>query len=99
MSEGFNIEVAQALSEEKEEEPRDQEARRLEFTEIIEAVLLAAVAIMTAWSGYQAAQWDGKNALYYTTSTREHMLATRQTALSGQQLLYNTTTFNRWDAA
>jgi hypothetical protein len=30
---------------------------RFEMIEILEAVILALVAVATAWSGYQAAQW------------------------------------------
>jgi hypothetical protein len=33
---------------------------RFEAIEIIEAVILALVAVATAWSGYQAARWAGK---------------------------------------
>ena len=33
-----------------------------EWLEILEAVVLAAVAVLTAWSGYQAAKWDAQSA-------------------------------------
>lgn len=36
-----------------------------EAMEIIEALILALVAVATAWSGYQAAQWAGKRAEQY----------------------------------
>ena len=36
--------------------------RRFEAIEIIEALILALVAVATAWSGYQAASWAGKRA-------------------------------------
>jgi len=38
---------------------------RFQAIEIIEAVILALVAVATAWSGYQAAQWAGKRAEQY----------------------------------
>lgn len=38
---------------------------REEWLEIIEAVVLAAVAVLTAWSGYQAARWDAKSSESY----------------------------------
>ena len=38
---------------------------RAEWLEVIEAVVLAAVAVLTAWSGYQAAQWDARSAASY----------------------------------
>jgi hypothetical protein len=98
MPDDLNIEAAQVLSE-PEDDKESEEERRLELWEVFEAILLAVVTIVTAWSGYQAAQWDGKNALYYEQSSREHTLATRQTTLAGQQLIYDTTTLNSWDTA
>jgi hypothetical protein len=38
----------------------DKSQARLEVIEIIEALILALVAVATAWSGYQAAAWAGK---------------------------------------
>ena len=38
---------------------------RFEVIEIIEALILALVAVATAWSGYQAAEWAGKRAEDY----------------------------------
>ncbi len=38
---------------------------RFEAIEIIEALILALVAVATAWSGYQAAQWAGQRAEEY----------------------------------
>jgi hypothetical protein len=36
--------------------------------EIIEAVVLALVAVATAWSGYQAPRWNGHRAQLYAES-------------------------------
>jgi hypothetical protein len=99
MPEGLNAEVAHHLTEKGGEASEAEESRSLEIHEIVEAVLLALVAIATAWSGYQAAQWDSKTALYYGQSSKDRLLATRQTNLSGQYLLYNATTFNAWGAS
>src|SRR5437660_12468173 len=44
--------------------------RRFEAIEILEALILALVAVATAWSGYQAAQWAGKRAEQYAEATR-----------------------------
>jgi hypothetical protein len=69
---------------------------RHELLEIIEAVLLAAVAIATAWSGYQAARWDGRQAHSYGLSSKYRLMATQASTRSGQQLIYDTTTFDFW---
>jgi hypothetical protein len=41
-----------------------------ELIEIAEVVVLAIVAVATAWSGYQAAKWDGRQSAQYATVNR-----------------------------
>src|SRR4051812_33752279 len=64
--------------------------------EVIEALLLAIVAVSTAWSGYQAARWDGKQAELYGVSSREHALETQASTRNGQERLYDATNFSFW---
>ena len=64
--------------------------------EIVEAVVLALVAIATAWSGYQAARWDDNRAELYGESTRLRVTGEGLATLAGQERLYDTTTFNSW---
>jgi|SRR5947209_8589843 len=99
MPEGLNAEIAHHLNEQGAETEAGEAHRSLEIHEIIEAILLALVAIVTAWSGFQAAQWDGDNALHYGQASKLRLLATRQSTTSGQSLLYNANTFNAWGAA
>ena len=70
--------------------------RRHEALEILEAVLLALVAVLTAWSGYQAAKWDGDSAREYATASRLRVEADQYFGRSGQTLDYNAATFNTW---
>ena len=68
MPEDLNIEVARSIHERAKEEAEQEERsehRHERALEIVEAVLLATIAIATAWSGYQAARWDGVNARDY----------------------------------
>jgi hypothetical protein len=60
----INIELAHKLTErDRKKAPRSS---RSEFRiEILEAIILALVAVSTAYSGYQAAQWDGHQAELY----------------------------------
>ena len=55
-------------------ESGDTSQSRLEVLEIIEALILALVAVATAWSGYQAAQWAGKRAQEYAKANRLRVL-------------------------
>ena len=72
---------------------------RFEAIEIIEAVILALVAVATAWSGYQAAQWAGKRAEQYAEASRLRVTAEGLATLAGQERIYDSDTFNSWLAA
>jgi hypothetical protein len=101
MSEGnANIEVARHAHEVRDRAREEKAAgRRERIFEIVEAVLLAVIAIATAWSGYQAARWDGQSAEFYGQSSRLRVMAEGFQTTAGQQLLYDASTFNAWLAA
>ena len=73
--------------------------RRFEAIEIIEALILALVAVATAWSGYQAASWAGRRAEQYAESSRLRVTAEGLATLAGQERIYDSDTFNSWLAA
>jgi hypothetical protein len=70
-----------------------------EAVEIIEALILALIAVATAWSGYQAAQWAGKRAEQYAEASRLRVTAEGLATLAGQERIYDSDTFNSWLAA
>src|SRR6266550_8253214 len=72
---------------------------RFETIEIIEAMILALVAVATAWSGYQAASWAGRRAEQYATANRLRVAAEGLATLAGQERIYDSDTFNSWLAA
>ena len=72
---------------------------RFEAIEIIEAVILALVAVATAWSGYQAARWAGMRAEQYAEASRLRVTAEGLATLAGQERIYDSDTFNSWLAA
>lgn len=67
-----------------------------EAVEILEAILLSIVAVATAWSGYQAARWDGRQAHLYGLSSKYRLLASQAASRGGQEEIYDTTTFSFW---
>jgi hypothetical protein len=75
---------------------REKAGRRTELIEILEAVLLAVVAVATAWSGYQTGLWDARQAHLYGLSNKYRAAENRAATISGQQRLYDTTTFAFW---
>jgi hypothetical protein len=89
---GSNIEVAQLLSERKES-PRSLGDKMLE---IAEAVVLAAVAIATAWSGYQAALWTGQQSELYGQASKLRVEAEGAATYANQERLYNASTLVEW---
>jgi hypothetical protein len=73
--------------------------KRLEWIEVVEAIVLAVVAVATAWSGFQATRWDALSARHYSLAARTTVLAEEKRTLAGQDRLYDITTFNAWAAA
>jgi hypothetical protein len=71
-------------------------SRRAELVEIGEAILLAIVAIATAWSGYQTARFDARQAHEYGLSNRYRAAENRAATRSGQLQLFDSTTFSFW---
>ena len=100
MPEGnVNAEIANHLREhgEHDEPAADQPSkRRIETIEILEAILLAIVAIVTALSGYQAARWDGESAREYATSSRLRTESTETHLSANEMLLYNAGNLTAW---
>ena len=89
---GSNIEVAHHLSEHHE----GQQSRAHEILEIVEAIVLAVVAIATAWSGYQAALWTGHQAELYSVSDTLRIKAASATDAANEERMYNALTVAEW---
>ena len=96
MPEDLNAEIAGGLAEAGSPQERAEKLRWERFVEISEAIVLAFVAVSTAWSGYQAARWDGRQAERYGTASAVRIQADEQLTLGGQQKLLDVSTFNTW---
>ena len=93
MSDGMNIGVAHELIESGAHHSDDP---RKWFIEIAEAIGLSVIAVATAWCGYHAARWDGRQAYLYGTSARMRVEAAVDATQGGQQRLLDVVTFNTW---
>jgi hypothetical protein len=91
---GANIEIAHHLNE--GEEHHGRKTRWHELLEVVEAIVLALVAICTAWSGYQAAKWDGLQDELYEQSTRLRVQAQGLAGRGGQEQIYDASTVTEW---
>jgi hypothetical protein len=96
MPEDLNAEIAVGLAETGEERHERSGRRRDVIVETLEALLLAVVAVATAWSGYQAARWDGRQAELYGEDAAIRIRADQLLTLGGQQHLVDVSTFNTW---
>ncbi len=100
MPEGnINAEVAEHLREHGnhgDTGERQPSKRRIETIEILEAILLAIVAIATALSGFQAALFDGESAKEYATSSRLRVEASNAQLTANQHLIANSGNFTAW---
>jgi len=90
MPESANVEVAHNLHE------HGEGGNTRPWVEIAEAVLLAVVAIATAWSGYQSALWDGHEAKLYGEASKLRFQANAHESRAGQDQVYDGETLNSW---
>jgi hypothetical protein len=89
---GSNIEIAHHLSEQKE----SSESLGHAMLEILEAVVLAIVAVSTSWSGYQAALWTGHQSELYGEAGKLRVQAEGAATTANQERLYNASTVVEW---
>ncbi len=90
MPESANVEIAHELHE------HGGGGHTGPWVEIAEAVLLALVAIATAWSGYQSALWDGHEAKLYGEASKLRFEANAHESRAGQEQVYDAGTLNSW---
>ncbi len=70
--------------------------RQERWFEIASSILLAIVAVATAWSGYQSARWDGVQSERYTQASAKRVESTRMSTLAGQHTIFDLNMFNQW---
>jgi hypothetical protein len=90
----MNVEVAHKLSE--REKAAREKRRWEEVLEILEVLLLAAAAIATAWSGYQAAKGDGQQSILYADASVDRVQANTAATLGQQRLAADGAMFSAW---
>jgi hypothetical protein len=89
---GANVEVVHHLNESRTH--GEHEAPLI--LEIFEAFVLALVAVATAWSGYQAARWDGLQSILYGHASKLRIEAQGSAARGTQIQLYDGLTVAEW---
>jgi len=87
-----NIHVAHHLVEQRSV----SESSAHEALEIIAAIVIAIVAIATAWSGYEAALWTGHQTELYGVANKLRVQAEGIATIADQERLYNASTVVEW---
>ena len=64
--------------------------------EILTGVILALVAVCTAWSVYQAARWAGVQSMRMASGSARRIESTRASTLAGQQTMVDIGLFTNW---
>jgi hypothetical protein len=78
------------------QEPWHAGTGRERIYEVLAIVLLSAAAIGTAWSGYQAARWSGREAHNFAIADASHARSTRAVIRAGEDRVRDLADFERW---
>ncbi len=101
MPEGLSPqEVGKEIAGHAEESDRkDSHERRDRIVSILEAVLLAVVALLAAWSGYAAAKWSTESRVGLAEAAAERTKANRANLEALELRSFDSSTFEAWFAA
>src|SRR5580693_8761496 len=90
-------------AEEEEKEQGEGSATEVKGRErwltITEAILLAVVAVLAAWSGFASAKWSTQSSLDLAKASTARTEANREAYLAADLKNFDALTFNAWFAA
>jgi hypothetical protein len=100
MPEGLSaVEAGKELKEHADRGSEEHERRQDRTVSIIEAALLAVVAVLAAWSGYAAAKWGTESSLSLSRASAARAEANRASLNALNSNNFDVTGFNAWFAA
>jgi hypothetical protein len=103
MPEGLSTsEVGKSIAEHKEtiaDDEDGEEGGRSWILPVFEAVLLAIVAVLAAWSGFASAKWSTESSLNLAKASAARTEANRVYLDGLETLNFDSTTFNAWFTA
>jgi len=92
MAESVHVHAPPELSESRSGSALTRER----FWELVATVLLAVATVGIAWSGYEAARWNGLQAEEYASANTARSHGNRASTTAGQDRLQDVLNFNRW---
>jgi hypothetical protein len=100
MAEGLSTtEVGKEIAEHHERAGSHRHEARDQVVTIVEAVLLAFVAFMAAYSGYASAKWSTESRLSLSRGSTARTEANRANLAALETRNFDSSTFNAWFAA
>ncbi len=100
MAEGISAaEVGKRLGEHQKDDDSGEDTGSARVFTIIEAVLLAVVAVLAAWSGYASAKWGTDSSLDLARASATRTEANRADLNALSQKNFDASTFNAWFTA
>jgi hypothetical protein len=76
--------------------PSAAKGRHRSRLETMTTVILAAATVLSAWSAFQAAKWNGVQSVQFSRANTVRTESVRASTLSGQQTLGDTSVFTAW---
>jgi hypothetical protein len=100
MPEGLSpIEVGKEIEGNRKEAHSDEEEGSARVFTIIEAVMLAVVAVLAAWSGFASAKWGTESSLNLAKASAARTEANRADLTALSQKNFDSSTFDAWFTA
>jgi hypothetical protein len=87
------------VSKEIEEHRRHHDSGDSRWVTILEALLLAIVAVMAAWSGYASAKWSTESRLFLADSSTARIEASTAAIEADELLILDNEAFDAWFVA
>lgn len=92
----MNVELSHKLGEREEKVESHRRERWESLAEVIEVLVLAVVAVATAWTGFQASKWDGRQSYLYGHASSLRFQADAAATYGGQELAADAGIFTAW---
>ena len=92
-------EVSKEIAEHREHSMHAGHTGRDRVVTIIEALLLAVVALMAAWSGFASAKWSTESRLLIDRASADRIEANRAAGEGAANREFDSLAFNAWFAA
>jgi hypothetical protein len=97
MPENLTTEISHKLGEREKGDNDEKRHERWEtLIEVAEVLVLAIVAVATAWTGFQATKWDGRQAYLYGQANTLRFEADAASTYGGQELSADVGIFTAW---